>query len=152
EEAGPDRRPLVQDLLAHRADGRIKMYLTMTALHLRRTHPDVFLQGEYVPLDSGGSRQDHLCAFARLRNEQAFVVVVPRLVAGLLAPSVAPPVGEEVWRDTWVTAPSWRTGSPYRNVVTGETLSSTTVDGERQGLRVADVLRDCPVALLERLA
>ncbi len=147
---GPDPRQLVRALLDQRTDGRIKLYTTMIALNYRRSNRMLFQNGEYIPLEGHGSKQDHLCAFARLRMEQAVVTVVPRLVASLTDDLKRPPVGSDTWADIWVLVPSWRPGSPYRNLFTGETWSSQTV-GERQMLPVADVLRECPVALLERV-
>jgi (1->4)-alpha-D-glucan 1-alpha-D-glucosylmutase len=149
-ECGEDLRPLVRPLLAERLDGRIKLYTAMRALHVRRNHRTLFQQGDYIPLDGRGSGQEHLCAFARLHGEQAMVTVVPRLVASLTRDAMTPPVGSDVWEETYVTVPSWRPKSSYRNLFTGERLSSSTV-GDRQMLPMAQVLREYPVALLERV-
>ncbi len=150
-EAGEDRRPLTRELVAQRADGRIKLYVTMSALHVRRSHAAIFQQGDYVPLESQGSKRDHLCLFARLHGEQAFVVVVPRLVAGVQPDATRPPVSADVWGDTWMTVPSWRPGSTYRNLFTGETLVTVTQE-DRQALPINQVLGEFPVALLEKLS
>lgn len=149
-ERGQDLRPLIRTLLAERIDGRIKLYTTMRALNFRRENHSLFHQGEYIPLEGHGTKQDHCCAFARLHLERALVTVVPRLVVSLTGDAMASPVGSDVWEDTYVTVPSWRPHSPYRNLFTGEGLSTQTV-GDRQMLPMADVLREFPVALLERL-
>ncbi len=149
-ECGSDPRPLVRALLDGRADGRVKLYTIMTALNYRRANRALFQNGEYIPLDGHGSNRDHVCGFARLHGEQAVVTVVPRLVASLIDDSKQPPVGSDLWGDTRITVPSWRAGSSYRNLFTGETLASQTA-GERQMLPVAEVLKEFPVALLERL-
>jgi (1->4)-alpha-D-glucan 1-alpha-D-glucosylmutase len=149
-ECGPDLRPLVRTLLDQRVDGRIKLYTTMTVLHYRRANRLLFQQGAYIPLDARGAKQEQVCAFSRLLGEQAVVTVVSRLTASLTDDPKQLPVGSDVWGDTWIIVPSWRPGSPYRNLLTGETLSSQT-SGEHQMLPVGDVLRECPVALLERL-
>lgn len=151
KEGGPDRRSLTHELLVNRADGRIKLYETMTALTYRRDHSALFLNGEYVPLESQGAKKDNLCAFARIRGEQAIVAVVPRLVARLIPDAKTPPLGREVWGNTWVTVPSWRPGSPYRNLFTGETMTSETRNGQ-QAVHLAQVFSEFPVALLERVA
>ncbi|MBI5672678.1 MAG: malto-oligosyltrehalose synthase, partial [Nitrospirae bacterium] len=148
-ECGPDLLPVVRSLLAEPNDGRIKLYITMRALNVRRENRLLFQQGEYIPLEGHGIRHEHLCAFARLHMEQAVVTVVPRLVVSLTSDAMRPPLGSDVWGDTWVTVPSWRSGSPYRNLFTGEKLLSQPV-GEHQMLSVAQVLRNFPVALLER--
>lgn len=149
-ECGSDLRPLAQTLLDRRADGRIKLYTTMIGLNYRRAHHALFENGVYIPLESHGSKADHFCAFARLHAEQATVTVVPRLMASLTDDSKRPPMGSEIWSDTWVLVPSWQPGSPYRNLFTGETLLSRTVE-DRQVLPVAKVLGEFPVALLERV-
>ncbi|HXT67126.1 MAG TPA: malto-oligosyltrehalose synthase [Nitrospiraceae bacterium] len=148
---GSDRRRLVQELLAMAADGRIKLYVTMVGLDYRRSRACLFLHGEYVPLQAGGAMKTHVCAFARIHEDRAVVVVIPVLVKGVCQDAEHAPLGSGVWKDTWVTVPSWRPASGYQNMFTGETLFSTEVEG-KQSLRVADVFSSCPVALLERMS
>src|SRR5581483_2616763 len=69
--ARDDRAALVDELLAHWADGRIKLYLTWRLLQARRSRPDAF-GTTYRPLESG---DDGLVAFAR----EQLVVLAPRL-------------------------------------------------------------------------
>ncbi len=148
--AGDDRRTMVRDLIESRTDGRIKLYVIKTALDYRRNHTSLFQKGEYVPLDCYGSKKDHLCAFTRLYQDEAVVTIVPRLVAGLMPEGERFPLGSDVWGDTLVTVPSWKQGSPYRNLLTGEVLRSSESAGN-QVLPVADILSGCPIALLERI-
>lgn len=147
---GTDRRELVGELLKSWTDSRIKLYVTMTCLAFRKANPQLFREGEYVPLEAGGPKRDHVVSFARIYADRATVTVVPRLIAGLLPDPQQPPLGAEVWEDTWVTVPSWRPGSPYRNLYTGETLASQT-SGDRQTLPLAGIFATFPVALLERI-
>lgn len=144
-----DRLALAGTLLRNWTDGRLKLYVTATVLRYRRAHADLFRDGEYVPLESGGIREAHVCAFARLHGDHAVVAAVPRLVAEL-CPDVRLPLGSEVWGDTWVTVPSWRPGSGYRNLFTGEALSSQSA-GDRQTLSLSEVFAQFPVAMLERV-
>jgi len=130
------------------------MYVTMTALQYRRTHAALFLNGSYVPIESGGSKKDHVCAFARLDETQSAVVVVPRLLGGLVPDADTPPIGPEIWQDTWISLPAGSTEhgpTRYRHLFTGEVLSSDSVE-DRNTFSVAHLFNDCPVALLERLA
>ena len=150
QKAGPDRRSLLRELLETRTDGRIKLYVTTTALAYRRTQAPLFLDGEYIPLTSQGSKKDHLCAFARIHQDQAVVVVVPRLVTGLIPDGKTLPLGPGVWEDTRVTVPSWKPASRYHNIFTGEILSSSEADSG-QTLPLAHILSECPIALLERM-
>jgi len=145
-----NQRRLVQEMLATAPDGRIKLYITMVGLQYRRTHAPLFLSGEYVPLKVEGTKKRHVCAFARIYEDQAVVAVVPILVKGLCQETELFPFGPSVWEDTWVIVPSWRPSSCYQNLLTGEILSSTETEG-KQSLRLAEVMGSCPVALLERV-
>jgi (1->4)-alpha-D-glucan 1-alpha-D-glucosylmutase len=145
-----NQRRLVQEMLATVPDGRIKLYITMVGIQYRRTHAPLFLSGEYVPLKVEGTKKRHVCAFARIYEDQAVVAVVPILVKGLCQETELFPFGPSVWEDTWVIVPSWRPSSCYQNLLTGEILSSTETEG-KQSLRLAEVMGSCPVALLERV-
>ncbi len=149
EEAGVDRIDLVRRLMESWRDGRIKLYLVQTGLRHRRAHAAVYLEGDYVPLDCEGLYRSHICTFARLHQDQAVVTIVPRLIADRNNLPGSGLSGEDVWEETWITVPSWKTGSVYLNIFTGERLETIT-QGERQVLPVCRVLNHCPVALLER--
>lgn len=146
-EHGVNRLALVRRLMESWEDGRIKLYLLYSGLRHRREHATLYLDGDYVPLECSGVRQSHVCAYARLHQEQAIVTVIPRLSAELV-PAGSAAVGD-VWQDTRLTVPSWKAGSHYINLLTGQRLDTITEEG-RQVLPLSQVLRDCPVALLER--
>ena len=114
---GSDQRQFVQELLATVPDGRIKLYITMVGLHYRRAHASLFLSGEYVPLKVEGTKKRHVCAFARIYEDQAVVAIVPILVKGLCQETEMFPFGPSVWEDTWVIVPSWRPASCYQNLL-----------------------------------
>ncbi len=149
-EDGMDRRGLVRELIKSREDGRIKFYLTMTALTYRRAHADTFLRGEYLPAETVGGKADYLCAYVRQHRSDQVVVIVPRLITGLVADATEVPVGSPVWMDTAVRFPSDAQAAHYRNVLTGDSVTSKNEAG-RQVIPAADALSDCPVALLERI-
>ena len=149
EQETQDRVGLVRDLMESWKDGRIKLYILHTGLRHRGAHSALYLEGDYVPLDCEGLARSHICGFARLHQDQAVVTVVPRLTVNLNRVAGDAVSEEEVWQDTWITVPSWKTGSSYRNLLTGERLETVT-QGERQVLPVGRVLNHCPVALLER--
>ncbi|OGW60094.1 MAG: 4-alpha-glucanotransferase [Nitrospirae bacterium RBG_16_64_22] len=131
----------VRKLLARMEDGGIKFYVIWKTLGFRKARPDLFGDGDYVPLDATGERAAHVCAFARrLGNSQA-IVIAPRLFASLTQ-AADPPVGPAVWNDTEIGLPEGSNGT-YRNVFTGETV---TPDGGRVPLSSA--LASFPLALL----
>jgi (1->4)-alpha-D-glucan 1-alpha-D-glucosylmutase len=149
ERSGDDRIGLVRRLMESWKDGRIKLYIMQEGLRHRRANAALYLEGDYVPLDCEGRYKSHLCAFARLHQDLGLVAVVPRLVTGLGDVSGGAAREAHVWQDTWMAVPSWKNGSVYRNILTGERLETVT-QGERQMLPVGAVLNHCPVGLLER--
>ena len=146
-----DRVEFVRSLFEQAHDGRIKLYTVMTGLDCRRSHPNLFRRGEYLPLECGGVKKQHVCAFARVREDEALLVVVPRLPALLQPDSKQPLVGAAVWGDSWVSSPPWPTLSEFRNLFTGELVAAESVGGRRV-LPLAHVFRHCPIALLERIS
>ncbi len=134
------KRPSVTpaDLLAAKADGRIKLLLTHRALVARRDHAGLFTAGSYEPLTATGPLADHLFAFARRDGGRAALVVAPRLLTGVSPAADRPPVGP-VWRDTRLTLPA---GLPaLTDVVTGRPVPAGT------DVSVADLLAELPFAL-----
>ncbi|MGE0278201.1 MAG: malto-oligosyltrehalose synthase [Nitrospiraceae bacterium] len=146
--AGADRRQLVRRLLDDKTTGHIKFYVAMAGLECRRTHQRLFSAGRYATLEAGGEKEHHVFGFARVDEQNAALAVVPRLVGSLMPDSSAAPLGDKVWRDTWVALPDDMPAAAYRNVLTGQTVDSIPVQGRRR-LLLAQLLSDCPVALLE---
>jgi (1->4)-alpha-D-glucan 1-alpha-D-glucosylmutase len=147
-----DRPAAVRELLASAADGRIKLFVIMTALRFRRAQASLFLQGAYVPLEVGGDAYKHVCAFSRRLEHRTVLTVVPRLMAGLMADASRPALGTEVWGDTWTALPDGTdVNERYRNLFTGETLALVVRDGHPV-LLLAEMLAHCPVALLEKVS
>ncbi len=147
---GGDLRELARGLVERWEDGRIKMYLTHRALALRNALPELFRDGEYLPLASAGERAQHVFAFARRGGGAEVVVAVPRLVATLMrGRDFALPEAED-WRGTRITGGGGMLGGRWRSVLTGEQLEGRT-DGEEPGLAAEELFGGFPVALLERI-
>jgi (1->4)-alpha-D-glucan 1-alpha-D-glucosylmutase len=150
EQAEGDLVPLAQDLMNTSRDGRIKLYLTERLLNFRRAHANLFAYGSYVPLEAHGIKREHVCAFTRVLEREAILVVGPRLVVGLTDRIEQPPIGAHVWRGTWLALPREQTSWRYRNLLTGEALSSGWRDAT-PGLPMAAVCCHFPVAILARI-
>jgi len=134
------KRANPKSLLKTLADGRLKMYVIWKLLSFRRTHADLFSQGDYIPLRVEGDRSSHIIAFLRRLHDDCCLVVVPRLCASLTRAG-SPPIGDAVWGNTRVELPS-EVPSQWTNVLTGEDQSS--------GL-VAQMLRTLPVGVLSKV-
>jgi (1->4)-alpha-D-glucan 1-alpha-D-glucosylmutase len=138
----------IAEMLSQWPDGRIKLFLTAAGLRLRRRMPKLFLEGAYIPLETTGQRKDHLAAFARIDGPHALVVAVPCLVAELTGSSQQFPLGEQTWKDTAIQSLAAFAGATWTNVFTGEIIRSGGFS-PATSLPVADVMRVCPVALLQ---
>ena len=129
------------------ADGRSKLYLTWCGLQLRRRWPDVFRDGDYLPLFACGRDAVHVCAYARRLGERTVVTVVPRLSLKRQGGRIADAVEEAPWGDTQLILPPTLAGREWCNVLTGERLLAGDTM-ETPGFAVNLLLAYFPVALL----
>jgi malto-oligosyltrehalose synthase len=111
-------------LLPHWRDGRVKQALIARALGLRAELPQLFAEGDYVPLQVEGLRAGSVLAFLRRHGEDAVLVAAAVRCAGALEGAELPLPSADWWGDTRTVGPAER--------------------------RVADLLARLPVAL-ERL-
>lgn len=131
---------LLKDLLKNRANGYIKLFLTLRGLAARNYFRNVFRSGSYLPLTVTGDRADHVIAFARHKGEHTVVTIVPRFLTSLISPTSLP-LSKAVWGNTTLELPNgdqadwkdWITDQPI-------TLSEQPLIG--------DLLAQFPVALL----
>jgi (1->4)-alpha-D-glucan 1-alpha-D-glucosylmutase len=128
-------------------DGRPKLYLTRRALETRHKSPELFAGGEYIALGISGGRKEHLVAFARKLREEVAITVAPRLHARITPAEGSLLPAQEAWHDTSILLPDNLPEVTYRNVLTGETITTLEHDG-RPSLNVGQILRNFPVALL----
>jgi (1->4)-alpha-D-glucan 1-alpha-D-glucosylmutase len=141
-----DRARKVGELLTSWADARIKMFTTTCGLRLRRSDPDLFLRGDYVPLDSQATVSGGIVAFARTLDGRALITVAPRLAASLASDARPFPVGES-WKTSRVLLPPSLADRAYRNLFTGEEIRPTRTAAE-SWLFAGEALSVLPVAIL----
>ena len=135
---------LVRDLVDRAGDGRIKLHVIWTLLHLRAEMPHLFACGSYRSLPVTGALAGHVFAFERRHEGATAIVVVPKLVDALLHRGTMAPVGEEIWGDTRIEPGEAGADRIWRNVLTGEQVT------QESGVEmlVADALWTFPVAVL----
>jgi (1->4)-alpha-D-glucan 1-alpha-D-glucosylmutase len=121
-----------RDLVEHWPDGRAKLWVTATALRLRRERAELFERGEYVPVHASGARAKSVFAFERRLGDWSILTIVPRVIAAATDAN-----GRVDWQDTRIDLPA----GAWRNALTGEVAT----DGS-----LASLLCDFPVALLVR--
>ncbi|MBD8554017.1 malto-oligosyltrehalose synthase [Rhizobium sp. CFBP 8762] len=119
--------------------GALKQRVVAKGLKLRGESPDIFDRGDYIALVVTGTRRDHIVAFARVYEGKRVIVAVPRLTLGLLQ-NEQTLGGDQFWGDTAISLPVGE--GELRNIMTGEEMDGTAE------LRVSDLLKACPVAIL----
>ncbi|MEM9804123.1 MAG: malto-oligosyltrehalose synthase [Cyanobacteria bacterium P01_D01_bin.56] len=128
---------LLPNLLEHRQDGRIKLFVVHRSLGIRHRYSDLFRSGSYMPLMAHGAHEDNIIAFARQWQSQTVVVVAPRFLTQVAKPGTAPT--GPVWQDTTLTLP--QSGTWY------DWLSDRTLDLSDE-VAISELLSDFPLALL----
>lgn len=82
-------------------DGSVKQYVTATLLRLRPHYPALFRYGDWLPLKVTGEREENLIVYARIKDDEALIVAVPRLVFDVTDNAM-------LWANTTVAIPrSW---------------------------------------------
>lgn len=130
-------------LFATPEDGRPKLLLTWRALQARREHPNLFRDGDYLPLNAAGDRSENVVAYARRGRNQGAIVIAGRLFARLAAEPGDLPLGAAAWGDTSVHAHFLPVRTQLRHVFTGRSVPLH--DGR---LLLRDAFADFPAALL----
>ena len=143
--AKSDAATAAAEMLDRVEDGRIKMYVTLTALRLRRDAAASFTEGPYTPLHARGERADHVLAFMRGAGESAVLTAVTRRPIGVSGPAKFPT--GLAWGDSEIIFPYGNALLRWRCVLTGRTLETQTA-GSAPALLARDVFRTLPVALL----
>ncbi|HZG69854.1 MAG TPA: malto-oligosyltrehalose synthase, partial [Herpetosiphonaceae bacterium] len=153
---GPDADlpVLLQELVAGREDGGIKLYLTQRVLHYRRAHVSLLADGDYLPIEPIGAQAEHLCAFARTWQDEAVVAVAPRLLHRHISAGGWPitSAGSNPWQGTLLMLPSAlaHPGDEFRDVLSGQIVTVVEHDGTPI-VSMHDVFAHLPLALLERV-
>ncbi|MFO7593622.1 MAG: malto-oligosyltrehalose synthase [Pseudomonadota bacterium] len=142
-----DLAALWPELLENFEDGRAKLLLVQRLLRLRRDHPLLFENGDYLPLEVQGEHAGHLCAFSRRNDEAALIVIAPRWFVSLCGEEQRAPIGQSVWGETAVILPDSHSGTEWTNLLDGASLRLAEQNG-RLAAPLAQVLRTCPAGVL----
>lgn len=138
------QRLALPELLSSWRDGAAKFRLLQAALDFRRGRRSLFETGAYLPLEVAGKRAQHILAFARMRADQACIVVTPRAALKLLEGATIPLISPSRWGDTEIRLPEQLIDHAAVDILTGRNFRT----GAR--LAVSDLLSTFPVALLGR--
>jgi malto-oligosyltrehalose synthase len=135
-----DAQPPARRAAAWR-DGRIKQAVIARVLAARRDMPELFAEGDYLPLFATGPAADHIVAFARRRATETAIVIVVRLAARLVGRGDGIVIAAERWQQTDLTLPGEIAGADFDDILGGGTLRIA------HEMPVALLLRDLPIGL-----
>jgi (1->4)-alpha-D-glucan 1-alpha-D-glucosylmutase len=152
--AGSELPALIEELVADRKQGGIKLYLTQQVLRYRQAHAALFADGDYLPIETTGKQAEHLCAYGRVAEDEAVVVVAPRLLHRHISSGGWPitSAGSDLWQATTLELPAALAapGSRFRDVLSGQIVIAVEQDGSTV-VPVDEVFAHLPLALLERI-
>ncbi|MGZ5256495.1 MAG: malto-oligosyltrehalose synthase, partial [Burkholderiales bacterium] len=94
----------VKALAASGIDGRAKTWMMWRTLELRKKEPQLFRDGQYVPLQAHGARSEHAISFMRRAGERGLIAIAGRLWMKLGTDEGKLPLGRPLWADTAVDA------------------------------------------------
>ena len=134
-----------RELVQNWQDGRVKLYLISKMLNLRRRYPRVFLDGQFLPIKTIGTRESNVIAYARRKGDTWVMTVVPRWLARSKAPPTAlqPPA---FWLGSKIVLPE-NAPQSWLNVLTGETLKTRKLQ-RGPHLSLPEIFENFPVAVL----
>ncbi len=136
---------LFDELWANRSDGRIKLWLTWKLMKERKSDPELFLHGIYIPLKVKGKYKDHILAFARNHGSRWIIVIAPLFMAKLEDKNFIKGKDHLNWENTIVKLPVTMP-EKWTPSYGGSELESA---GE---LRLSDIMKyACPVFLKGRM-
>jgi (1->4)-alpha-D-glucan 1-alpha-D-glucosylmutase len=144
--APAERKARLADAVAGWRDSRIKLLTTVAGLRLRREKPELFLAGDYLPLDTDVTVEGGAFAFARLDGEDAALFVAPRLCSRLFGTDPRPPLGE-TWQASRVLIPQQLVGRTFRHEMTGAEIRATST-GDQTWIFLGEIFEDVPVGIL----
>jgi (1->4)-alpha-D-glucan 1-alpha-D-glucosylmutase len=127
------------NVIADWGTGAVKQRLIATILNHRAQSPQIYSDGDYVPLTASGTRAAHVVAFERRIGGARLVCVASRWAQSLAGPLTLPLIESNRWEDTALSV------EPGKFVDVLADGPPVTLDGTAS---IAELLRRFPVALL----
>ncbi len=134
----------VHHLWEERYNGKIKLWLTQLLLQYRKSHPDLFWHGEYVPLEVRGKYQNNVLAFIRNWSNQWCLIAVSLHLADLCNGDKEK-IPDFDWENTEVSLPD-NTPVNWRNI-----LIKSSIMNSAETISVRELFRLLPFAVLENI-
>lgn len=135
------------ELLAWKEDALLKQYFFWRGLTFRRSECDIFLKGEYHPLDLVGDRRNYGIAFLRRYGQKAVLFLSGRFFMR----SGAEPAESQrsaFWGKTLIHLPEPDAGETWTDVFTGRSFSPVRLDEGGKGFYLADLFQSTEAVML----
>lgn len=133
----------IAELITQPNDGRIKLFITHKILQFRKTHPQVFNEGIYIPLKTLGPLNNHIIAYARVYQSQIAIAITTRFFS-ILMKEFHLPVQSDLWKETYLELPIEFSQYRFKNLFNQE-----SIEVEKNNLCLDPLLKKFPMALLE---
>lgn len=135
-------------IIENKEDVNLKMYYYWRGLTFRRAQYDIFLNGEYYPLDVMGNRQKHAVAFMRKHEGRCVLFVAGRLFAGF-AESTASSGEADIWQNTYIVLPKADVSQPvWTEVFSRKEICLKELEGGNQGFYLSDLFGAAEAVML----
>lgn len=146
------REQFVKELFKKGSNGEMKLFLMATSLQFRKQEKELFLEGEYLPLEAHQGKEDHLIAFMRKHKERSAVIVTTRFFTQLVKGKMETPVGEKYWGAAQIALPKTFPCRELIDIFTGKTIQIHR-NKDQTWLDVREALGTLPFCLLtDRIA
>jgi len=132
----------LQTLWQGRNSGGVKLWLTKQLIHYRNQNSNLFMKGEYVPLEVKGKYKENIIAYARTYQDKYVVIALPLGMASIAAQK---DIEKFDWLDTQVILP--------KNAPTRWTDVLSKNDGVKDflndGILINQLFVKIPLAIIE---
>lgn len=122
---------------------KIKLLYSNSILQFRNQHQNLFKKGKYIPLKILGKNSDHFFAYARLIENEAIIVITPRLLRSILKEENPIQIDPEAINHTIISIPEELLGFQWKDIITKKVK---TID--KDTILLADILDILPVTIL----
>jgi len=110
-----DSADFIKMIIQNKNDPKIKLFAITKVLEIRKQYADLFLKGEYIPLEIDGTLNKHVIAFARKFGELWTITAVPRFSREFIEQG-------HHWKEASLTLPK-EAPQQWKNAFTGEGLN-----------------------------
>lgn len=135
---------LFQKILLPIESGAIKLFYTTTILNFRNQNPDLFKISKYIPLKIEGQNANHFVAFARLLNNQALIVITPRLMHNIISHDNPMEINKEMIQGTTIEIPQDLKNFAWTDICTKQIIRFTI----KEKTNLTDLFDILPVIIL----